>query len=75
MPGNLKSAEYLADTIAHKVSQLISERNRLRQELAVRTDGLLEQDKAYVLMFRTCVVDGANAGERVIRLEQLLRVR
>ena len=75
MPGNLKSAEYLADTIAHKVSQLISERNRLRQELAARTDGVLEQDKAYVAMFRTGVLEGVMAGERIMRLEQLLRVR
>ena len=75
MPGNLKSAEYLADTIAHKVSQLISERNRLRQELAARTDGALEQDKAYVEMFRSGVLDGACADERIMRLERILRVR
>lgn len=75
MSGNLKSAEYLADTIAHKVSQLISERDRLRQELAVRTDGVLEQDKAYVQMFRTGVLEGVCADERILRLERILRVR
>ena len=71
----LKDAEYLADTIAHKVEQLMKERNMLRKELASRTDGVLEQDKAYVGSCRNAVIDGAMSGERVRRLERLLLVR
>ena len=75
MANGLKAAEYLADTLAHKVSQLIGERNMLRKELAAHTDGILEQDKAFIGMFRNGVIDGALSGMKACRLEHLLLVR
>ena len=75
MAANLKGAEYLADTISHKLDQLLSERIFLRKELARKSDGSLEQEKAFVQSYRNAIIDNCCAAERASRLEHMLRVR
>ena len=72
---NLKEAEYLADTISHRLSQLITERNNLRKELAGKSAGSLEQDKEFIRMYKAGVVESYAAMMKSARLERLLLVR
>ena len=75
MAGNLKQAEFLADTLAHKILNLVTERNNLRSELARRSSGSLERDKAFVQTYKHAVIDRAYSGMTAYKLEHLLQVR
>ena len=52
MAVNLNDAEYFADTIMSRVEQMLNEREILRRELSRKSDGTLEQDKAFVSHIR-----------------------
>lgn len=71
----LQEAEYLADTIAHRISQLIDERNNLRRELAGASAGSIERDKEYIRMYREGITESNAAMLRALRLEHMLLVR
>ncbi len=75
MAVNLNDAEYFADTIFSRVEQLISERNILRRELARKSDGTLEHDKAFVKAFQDNVINNSAASEKIARLEHMLMMR
>ena len=75
MAGNLKQAEFLADTLAHKVIKLLTERNNLRTDLARRSSGSLERDKAFVQAYKHAVTDRAYSEIKASRLEHLLLIR
>lgn len=72
---SIKEAEYLADTIAHKVSQLMTERDNLRRELVGRTSANIERDKEYIRMYQAGVVESSAAQQKAMRLERILQVR
>ena len=72
---NLKETEYLADTITHKVEQLMKERIMLRAELERRSSRSLEGEKALAAAFRASIIDGALNAARVDRLEHMLMLR
>ena len=72
---NLKEAEYLAETLMHKLEQLMKERAMMRKELARRSDSSLEQEKAFVGAFRDAILEGAVSSARVYRLEHMLMLR
>ncbi len=74
MAANL-NVEYFADTIMNRVEQLINERNTLRRELARKSDGTLERDKAFVRAYQDSVADNSAASEKIARLEHLLMIR
>ncbi len=74
MAANL-NVEYFADTIMNRVEQLINERNTLRRELASKSDGTLERDKAFVRAYQDSVTDNSAASEKIARLEHLLMIR
>ena len=74
MAANL-NVEYFADTIMNRVEQLINERNTLRRELARKSDGTLERDKAFVRAYQDSVTDNSAASEKIARLEHLLMIR
>ncbi len=73
--GRLREAQYLADTIAHKVAQLTSEREQLRSELAARTLSDIRRDKEHVKLCRGGVLQCSAAEQRALRLERMLLVR
>ena len=75
MAANLKEAEYLADTIAHKIDQLLSERSSLRKEMARVTASTLSQDKALVEVFHKAMIGREAAKLRASRLEHMLMLR
>ena len=75
MAANLNDAEYFADTIMNRVSQLINERNILRCELARKSDGTLEHDKAFVRAYQNNVADNSASSEKIARLEHMLLIR
>ena len=75
MAGKLKQAEFLADTLSHKIVQLLTERNNLRTELARTSSGSLERDKAFVQAYKHEVIDRAYSGMKAYRLEYLLQIR
>ena len=75
MAGNLKQAEFLADTLAHKITKLLTERNNLRTELARKSSGSLERDKAFVQAYKHAVIDRAYSDMKASRLEHLLLIR
>ncbi|MBR1658571.1 MAG: hypothetical protein IJ697_08940 [Synergistaceae bacterium] len=75
MAVNLNDAEYFADTIMRRVEQLLNERDILRRELARKSDGALEHDKAFVRAFQNNAVDNAAASEKIARLERMLSIR
>ena len=75
MAGNLKQAEFLADTLAHKILNLVTERNNLRTDLARKSSGSLERDKAFVQAHKHSVIDRAYADIKAYRLEHLLLIR
>ena len=75
MAGNLKQAEFLADTLAHRITQLLTERNNLRTELARKSSGSLDRDKAFIQSYKHAVIDRAYAELKACRLEYLLLVR
>ena len=75
MANNLKQAEFLADTLAHKIIRLLTERNNLRSELARKSSGSLERDKAFVLAYQHAVIDKAYSQITASRLEHLLLIR
>ncbi len=75
MAVNLNDAEYFADTILSRVQQLINERNILRRELARKSDGTLEHDKAFVHAYQNNIIDNAMSDEKIARLEHMLSVR
>ena len=75
MAVNLNDAEYFADTIMSRVEQLLNERDILRRELSRKSDGTLEQDKAFVMSYQDNVVDNAAASEKIARLEHMLLIR
>lgn len=75
MASNLKSAEFLADTLAHKISIVLTERNNLRSELARRFSGSLERDKAFIQSYKHAVSDKAYSELKASRLEHLLLIR
>ena len=72
---NLKEAEYLAETLMHKLEQLMRERSMVRKELARRSDSSLEQEKAFVGAFRDAILDSGVNASRVYRLEHMLMLR
>ena len=72
---NLKESEYLADTISHRISQLITERNNLRRDLAGKSAGSVEQDKEFIRMYQTGITDNYAAIIKTARLEHLLLLR
>ena len=72
---NLKEAEYLAETLMHKLEQLMKERAMMRKELARRSDSSLEQEKAFVGAFRDAIMDAGVNASRVYRLEHMLMLR
>lgn len=72
---NLKEAEYLAETITHKLEQFMKERAMMRKELVRRSASSIEQEKAFVGAFRGGVLDGAVNASRVYRLEHMLMLR
>ncbi|MBQ3347167.1 MAG: hypothetical protein IJG51_01815 [Synergistaceae bacterium] len=74
MAVNLNDAEYFADTIMSRVEQLINERDILRRELARKSDGTLEHDRAFVRAYQNNVVDNAAASEKIARLEHMLMI-
>lgn len=71
---NLNDAEYFADTILSRVQQLINERNILRRELARKSDGTLEHDKAFVNAYQNNIINNALADEKIARLEHMLLI-
>ena len=75
MAANLTDAEYFADTILSRVNQLINERNILRRELARKSDGTLEHDKAFVRAYQNNIIDNALAEDKIARLEHMLLIR
>ncbi len=75
MAANLNDAEYFADTIMSRVEQLLNERDILRRELARKSDGTLEHDKAFVKAYQNNAADNAAASERIARLEHMLLIR
>ncbi len=75
MAVNLNDAEYFANTIMSRVEQLLNERDILRRELARKTDGTLEHDRAFVRAYQNSVIDNASASEKIARLEHLLSIR
>ena len=75
MANNLKQAEFLADTLAHKIIKLLTERNNLRAELARKSSGSLERDKAFVQAYKHAVIDKAYSELKASRLEHLLLIR
>ena len=72
---NLKEAEYLADTIARRISRLMAERNNLRKELAGQSAGSIERDKEYIRMYREGISENNAAMMKALRLEHMLLVR
>ena len=74
MAVNLNDAEYFADTIMNRVEQLLNERDILRRELARKTDGTLEHDRAFVRAYQNSVIDSAAASEKIARLEYMLSI-
>ena len=75
MAGNLKQAEFLADTLALRITKLLSERNNLRSELTRKSSGSLERDKAFVQVYKHAVIDKAYSAMTASRLEHLLLIR
>ena len=75
MAGNLKQAEFLADTLAHKVIKLLTERNNLRTDLARRSSCSLGAGKAFVQAYKYAVTDRAYSEIKASRLEHLLLIR
>ena len=75
MAGNLKQAEFLADTLAHRISQILTERNNLRIDLARKSSGSLERDKAFIMAYKHSVCDKAYSELKAYRLEHLLLIR
>ena len=49
---DLNSAEYLVDTISERITQLLNERDILKSELFRTSKGTMEQDKAFVKIYR-----------------------
>ena len=72
---NLNDPEYFADTILSRVQQLINERNILKRELARKSDGTLEHDKAFVNAYQNNIINNALADEKISRLEHMLLIR
>lgn len=68
-------AENFADTIMNRVEQLLNERNIIRRELARKSDGTLEHDRAFVRAFQNNAIDNAAASEKIARLEHMLMMR
>ena len=66
MAANLNDAEYFADTIMNRVS---------RRELARKSDGTLEHDKAFVRAYQNNVADNSASSEKIARLEHMLLIR
>ena len=75
MAANLNNAEYFADTIMTRVEQLLNERSIIRRELARKSNGTLEHDRAFVRAFQNNAIDNAAASEKIARLEHMLMIR
>ncbi len=75
MATNLNDAEYFADTIFDRVTQLLNERKILKGELARKSSGTLEQDKAFVKAYQDNVFNSNAASIKIERLEHLLTIR
>ena len=75
MANNLKQAEFLADTLAHKIDNLLTERNNLRSELARKSNGSLDCDKAFVQACKHAAIDRTYAEMKASKLEHLLLIR
>lgn len=72
MATSLNDIEYLADTLSQRVEQLLKERNTLRQELARKSDGNLEHNKAFIKAYQDGIISNSIANEKISKLEYLL---
>ena len=72
---NLSDAEYLADTIYNRITQLLNERDILRKELSRQSKGTIEQDKAFIKAYQDNVFNNNLAAIKITRLEHLLSLR
>ncbi len=75
MAVNLNDAEYFADIISDRVTQLLNERKILKSELARKSSGTLEQDKAFVRAYQDNVFNNNAASTKIAKLEHLLTIR
>ena len=72
---NILEADILADNLAKKFDSLIAERNALRSELARKSFGSLEHDKAFVSAYQNGIIDNSYAALKTSKLEHLLSLR
>ena len=75
MAGRLKQAEFLAETLAHRVTQVLAERDRLRGELARESSGRLSREKAYVAVYRQGAASREYSDAEGYKLRRMLSVR
>ena len=69
---NILDADKLVDILADKVDILLAEREALRSELARKSSGSIEHDKAFVMAYQNSIADCYSAAVYASRLEHLL---
>ena len=72
---DLNSAEYLVDTISERITQLLNERDILKSELFRTSKGTMEQDKAFVKIYRDNIFNNYSNAAKISKLEHLLSLR
>ena len=72
---DLNSAEYLVDTISERITQLLNERDILKSELFRTSKGTMEQDKAFVKIYRDNIFNNYSNAVKISKLEHLLSLR
>ena len=69
---NILDADKLADALSEKFNLLLAEREALRSELARKSSGSIEHDKAFVMAYQNSIADCYSAAVYASRLEHLL---
>lgn len=75
MAANLNDTQLLAEAVEKRIEQLLIERDNLRRELARKSSGSIEHDKAFIQAYQNGIIDNELSAVKTAKLEHMLMIR
>ncbi len=75
MAANFNDTQLLAEAVEKRIEQLLIERDNLRRELARKSSGSIEQDKAFIQAYQNGIIDNELSAVKTAKLEHMLMIR